>query len=67
MAKLKITPMTLNEIATLYNVGYLTFWRWLKPHKEKVGKTLPNTHVYSVKQVALIFSLIGPPYDDIEC
>ena len=54
-----IKPYTPQELATLYGVTPHALRIWLKPHLPVIGKRLG--HLYTVRQVELIFSLLGWP------
>ncbi len=43
----------------MYKVSQKTMTRWLKPHKEKIGKR--QGRYYNVKQVEIIFDTLGLP------
>ena len=47
------------ELADIYKVSKCTLNRWLKPHKEKIGKR--EGLYYTVKQVRSIFEALGLP------
>lgn len=54
-----IRAYSKKELAHLYEVSKMTMTRWLKPHLEKIGKR--EGHTYTVKQVAVIFEVLGIP------
>lgn len=66
MTKFRIVPMTVSELAALYNVDRCTFRRWLQPHAEKIGQPLPKTYSYTTAQVKLIFENLGYPFEEVE-
>ncbi len=43
----------------MYGISEKTFNTWLEPHKEKIGQRLG--WYYNVKQVNIIFDLLGVP------
>jgi hypothetical protein len=47
------------ELANIYKVSRFTLNRWLKPHRKQIGKR--EGLYYTVKQVRLIFDLLGLP------
>lgn len=58
---MKIHPMTLKELASLYGVSRSTMYRWIHRHVDEVGKRKPGMHVYTASQVAAIFRILDPP------
>jgi hypothetical protein len=54
-----IRPFSKKELTAMYTVSKKTMTRWLKPHLHKIGKR--EGRYYTVKQVTLIFELLGPP------
>lgn len=56
-----IHPMTLKELAAVYGVSRTTMYRWLKPHRDKIGYKKPGMRFYTATQVAAIFKVLDPP------
>lgn len=54
-----IRPFSKKELTAMYNISKKTMTRWLQPHLQKIGKR--EGHYYTVKQILLIFELLGPP------
>ncbi len=54
-----IRAYSKKELANLYDVSKMTMTRWLRPHLEKIGKR--EGHTYTVKQVTIIFEILGIP------
>lgn len=63
-SKRTIRPLTHKELAGLYNVSWLTFQKWLKPHMGDIGKK--TGHFYNTKQVMVIFDKLGWPEIELE-
>jgi hypothetical protein len=59
MNSVAIRPYTLKELAGLYHVCRPTMRAWIKRFNDQVGKRVG--HFYTIKQVELIFELIGRP------
>jgi len=57
-----IKPYKLWELAALYNVARSTMRRWLKPLLAEIGERLG--HYYTIKQVKIIISRLGPPPEE---
>ena len=57
----EVKAYSIGELATLYEISVRTMNRWLKPHAERVGKR--EGRFYTVKQVEIIFDLLGLPKD----
>lgn len=55
-----VKPYSMKELSVLYGVSRRTFYNWLIPFREEIGKRLGL--YYSVKQVEIIFSNLGVPY-----
>lgn len=47
------------ELANIYQVSKCTLNRWLKPHQQMIGKR--EGLYYTVKQIRMIFDLLGLP------
>lgn len=58
---MEIRSYSIGELSKLYNMSVKTMNRWLKPHNEVIGKR--EGRYYTVKQVKMIFDLIGLPKD----
>jgi hypothetical protein len=59
-----IKPYTKKEMRRLYaDISQPTFWRWLKPIMPELEQTgyLPHNHLFTVKQVEIIFKHLGNP------
>lgn len=54
-----IRPFSKKDLTAMYNVSKKTMTRWLQPHLPKIGKR--EGRYYTVKQILLIFELLGPP------
>ncbi|HEX7904901.1 MAG TPA: hypothetical protein VF487_13575 [Chitinophagaceae bacterium] len=54
-----IRPFSKKELTGMYKVSQKTMTRWLRPHLQKIGKR--EGRYYTVKQISLIFELLGPP------
>jgi hypothetical protein len=48
-----------SELADIYKVSNCTLNRWLKPHREAIGKR--QGLYYTVKQIRIIFEILGLP------
>ena len=59
MEDVKIQSMNKKELASLYGVGRQTFSKWLLPFISEIGEY--RGRVYTPKQVAIIFKLLGKP------
>jgi hypothetical protein len=49
------------ELADMYGISLRTLNKWLKPHREKIGQRPAGTYLYSLKQVKIIFDVLGQP------
>lgn len=49
---------TKMQLAEEYGVDRRTFYRWLEPIKDEIGKV---ERVYNPRQLALIFRFLGKP------
>lgn len=54
-----IRPSSQKELAYMYKVDKRTITRWLKPHKDRIGHR--EGRYYTVKQLAIIFDVLGLP------
>ncbi len=54
-----LKPYNHKQLADFYGVCWLTFQRWVKKHEEEIGKK--QGHFYSIKQVLIIFKVLGMP------
>lgn len=52
-------PSSLSQLAKAYDVDVRTLKNWLNPHVAAIGKKIGR--FYTVRQVSIIFELIGPP------
>lgn len=59
MAQTPITAYNTKQLAQLYNISPDTFRNWIKPFKETIGKR--SGHLYTPKQVKIIFDSLGEP------
>ncbi len=59
MEEMKIQSMNKKELASLYGVGRQTFSKWIDPFKKEIGEY--RGRVFTPKQVAIIFKLLGTP------
>jgi transcriptional regulator GlxA family with amidase domain len=59
MRKNIIKPMTIKELAAVYQVSTSTFKRWIVPFDEKIGEKVG--WFYKPLQVKKIFQLLGKP------
>ena len=55
-----VKPYNSTQLAELYGVSTMTFYRWMKPFKSQLGKRIG--YYYQVRQVEKIFGLLGVPY-----
>lgn len=55
----QVRPYTLKELTQLYGVTKPTLISWLKQHQERIGQK--TGRYYTVKQIDMIFQLIGFP------
>ncbi len=60
----RVCVHSISSLATLYNVSRTTMRCWLKPHQDKIG--IQNGRYYTIKQVSIIFSILGRPFDVLE-
>lgn len=58
--RIRIHPMGLSELASIYNVHRHTMRKWIKKISDKVGKR--EGKLYSVAQLTIIFEKLGFPY-----
>jgi transposase-like protein len=54
-----IHPLSVKELADIYQVSNVTFKKWLLPIKEKLGKR--EGWFYSIEQVKMIVTHLGFP------
>lgn len=54
-----IRPYSKKELTAMYHVSKKTMTRWLQPHLSTIGKR--EGRFYNVKQVQIIFDLLGLP------
>lgn len=59
-----VRPYTMKELAAIYGISTKTFRKWLNPHQESIGERVGR--LYTVRQIEIIFQLIGDPPNDIE-
>ena len=59
MNKWKVRPSTGKEMAALYGVSYNVFKKWISFFEGQIGPKLGN--FYTVKQVLVIFEVLGTP------
>jgi hypothetical protein len=52
-----ISVLSKNQLAQAYGIPLYTLSIWLKPFEEEIGKY--RGRIYTPKQVAIIFSLLG--------
>lgn len=57
----EIRSYSIGELSKLYDMSVKTMNRWLKPHGSTIGKR--EGRYYTVKQVELIFDILGLPKD----
>lgn len=57
--KARIRPCSHKELAVMYQMDKRTISRWLKPHQDIIGNRIGR--YYTVRQVALIFEILGYP------
>jgi hypothetical protein len=62
--KTEIRPYTITQLADLYGMERRAFKKWLAAHKKTIGKRIG--HLYTIKQVHIIFEVLGMPGDFIE-
>ena len=61
--EIEIKAYSPAELSRLYGVSKWTLNRWLKPHRDAIGKRAGL--YYTSKQVKTIFDKIGLPLDKI--
>jgi transposase-like protein len=54
-----IRSYTHKQLASAYDVSWLTFQRWVKKHKDTIGEK--NGHFYLSRQVHTIVQIFGLP------
>lgn len=54
-----IRPCSHKELANMYQMDKRTITRWLKPHQHLIGNRIGR--YYTVKQMTLIFDILGYP------
>jgi len=59
-----VKAYSLKELAVMYKVHHKIIANWLKPFEDKIGRKVG--HYYTVLQVEIIFSLLGPPHVEAE-
>ncbi len=57
----KIQPMTLKQLAELYNIDKRTMFRWIETAQSDLGFLRPNGRLYTPAQIRKIFDAIGTP------
>jgi hypothetical protein len=57
----EIRSYSIGELSKLYDQSVKTMNRWLKPHAEAIGQR--QGRYYTVKQVTIIFDVLGLPKD----
>jgi len=62
--KTEIRPYNITQLAALYGMERRAFKKWLAAHKRLVGKRIG--HLYTIKQVNIIFDVLGMPGDFIQ-
>ncbi|HEX2606686.1 MAG TPA: hypothetical protein VHK91_04870 [Flavisolibacter sp.] len=58
---IQIKTYTISELAIFYGISNKTMSRWLKNHASRIGPRIGR--YYNVRQIELIFELLGPPKD----
>ncbi len=61
----KLKPLAPGQLAQLYGITVNRLNAWLKPHRKAIGKR-HNTYYYSIKQVKIVFSLLGDPFEEVK-
>ncbi|MEM6844280.1 MAG: hypothetical protein AAF944_08285 [Bacteroidota bacterium] len=56
-----VKPQTKQELAQAYGVTIRTLTNWMAPHEERIGTR--QGHMYTPKQVQIIYELLGEPLD----
>ena len=54
-----VGPYTVKQLSKLYGIHRSTFYRWIEPHKEAIGKKYG--HYYTTWQVRTIFEKLDLP------
>lgn len=54
-----LKPYTTNELARLYGVSVYTFYKWIEPIKNELGKK--KGWYWTIPQVRLIFKILDVP------
>lgn len=54
-----IRPCSHKELANMYDMDKRTISRWLKPHQSRIGIRIGR--YYTVKQLTIIFEVLGLP------
>jgi transposase len=57
--KFQIKPLSLKDLAGLYDVDYRTIKKWIRPFQKEIGKK--NGRYYSIAQVKTILEKLGTP------
>lgn len=57
---ISVRPYSRKELTALYGVSCRTLRNWLNPLKKELGER--KGHMYSVKQIEIIFDVLGVPY-----
>lgn len=57
----EVRSYSIGELSKLYDMSVKTMNRWLKPHTNVIGKR--EGRYYTVKQIQIIFDLLGLPKD----
>lgn len=57
----EVRSYSIGELSKLYDMSVKTMNRWLKPHTHVIGKR--EGRYYTVKQIQIIFDLLGLPKD----
>jgi N-acetyl-beta-hexosaminidase len=62
--RIEIKHYSIAELADLYNLERRVFKKWLEPHLPVIGERIG--HFYNIKQVKIIFDVLGLPGDYLE-
>jgi hypothetical protein len=55
-----VKPYSTKELCSIYGVSPKTFFRWLLPFTQQIGKR--NGRMYTVRQIEIIIGFLGVPY-----
>jgi hypothetical protein len=59
--KIEIKPYSLGDLAIFYKIDRKTLKNWLNKHKSNIGDR--HGYYYTIKQVKIIFDVLGMPGD----